>query len=288
MTFAFENQIVTDIECRLYPRRRIDALGLAPLSSMYWFSEADRRSGVDWRPEIHDSDGLSMHTGAGERIWRPLVNPRRITTSTFSDPRTPRGFGLIQRDRNFDNYQDDGVFYEKRPSVYIEPLNDWGAGAVHLLEIPTDDEIHDNIAVYYRPQTPLEPGRAYTYRYRITWGRTDPLPELGHVISTRIGRGGVPGQPRPAGVHKIAVDFAFPGVAPARGSFAPAVSAARGSVSNVYAVPIEGHPGRARALFDLSDLPDDAEATELRMYLRGNDGRALSETWLYPFIARPL
>src|SRR3546814_17951215 len=96
---------------------------------------------VDWRPEVHDSDGLAMWTGAGERIWRPLNNPARVGFSSFADE-NPRGFGLSQRDRSFDHYQ-DGVKYEKRPSVWVEPVGEWGRGAVQLVEIPTDDEIHD-------------------------------------------------------------------------------------------------------------------------------------------------
>src|SRR3546814_10412261 len=107
---------------------------------------------VDWRPEVHDSDGLAMWTGAGERIWRPLNNPARVGFSSFADE-NPRGFGLSQRDRSFDHYQ-DGVKYEKRPSVWVEPVGEWGRGAVQLVEIPTDDEIHDNICAMWLPEAP--------------------------------------------------------------------------------------------------------------------------------------
>ncbi|MGH6886378.1 MAG: glucan biosynthesis protein, partial [Geminicoccales bacterium] len=110
---------VIDVDVVLYPRADIQRMGVAPLTSMFWFAETDRRRAQDWRPEIHDSDGLAMWTGTGERIWRPLNNPPRVQVSAFSDS-NPKGFGLLQRDRSFENYQDDGVFYDRRPSVWVE------------------------------------------------------------------------------------------------------------------------------------------------------------------------
>src|SRR5690606_36360978 len=121
--------IEQEIEARLFARRDIQRLGVAPFSSMYWYGEASRRQIVDWRPEIHDSDGLSIWTGSGERIWRPLNNPPHTVTNAFLDD-NPRGFGLMQRDRDFEHYQDDGVFYDRRPSVWVEPTSDWGKGEV--------------------------------------------------------------------------------------------------------------------------------------------------------------
>src|SRR3546814_12299707 len=115
---------------------------------MYWFSEGSRPYRVDWRPEVHDSDGLALWTGAGERLWRPLNNPEHVTASAFFDD-SPRGFGLLQRDRAFEHYL-DGVHYERRPSLWVEPLEPWGAGSVQLVKIPTDDEIHDNIVAIGR------------------------------------------------------------------------------------------------------------------------------------------
>ncbi len=127
------HRIVMEIEAALYVRTDIARVGIAPFSSMYWYGEADRAQAADWRPEIHDSDGLAILTGSGERIWRPILNPPRLMTSAFADNNV-KGFGLMQRDRNFDHYLDDGVFYEKRPSVWVEPLDPWGEGAVHLVE----------------------------------------------------------------------------------------------------------------------------------------------------------
>ncbi|MGL4810894.1 MAG: glucan biosynthesis protein, partial [Beijerinckiaceae bacterium] len=132
--------VTMEIEKHLTLRKSVKRFGIAPLTSMYWYSETMKPTAVDWRPEVHDSDGLSILGASGERIWRPLNNPPRTVVSSFSDANV-RGFGLMQRDRAVSHYL-DGVAYERRPSLWIEPVGDWGAGAVQLIEIPTDDEIH--------------------------------------------------------------------------------------------------------------------------------------------------
>ena len=109
-----------DIEATLFMRAAVSRFGIAPLTSMYWFSETKKETAIDWRPEVHDSDGLSMWSGNGERLWRPLNNPPRIMVSAFSD-NNPRGFGLCQRDRVFDHYL-DGVYYDRRPTLWVEPM----------------------------------------------------------------------------------------------------------------------------------------------------------------------
>src|SRR5690606_35738899 len=165
------------------------------LTSMFWYGKHNRRNSIDWRPEIHDSDGLAIWTASGERIWRPLNNPKRVQTSSFFD-NSPKGFGLMQRERRFSQYEDDGVFYEKRPSVWVEPGGDWGAGAVQLVEIPTDDEIHDNIVAYWESAEKFRPGQHRVLRYRLHWRLDEPYPgEHARVVATWIGAGGVPGQP---------------------------------------------------------------------------------------------
>ena len=135
----------------LFARKAIPTVGLAPLSSMFFVGKNDRRFSDDFRSELHDSDGLLMHTGAGEWIWRPLSNPLAPSVSAFMD-RDPRGFGLLQRDRNFSDYQDLDLAYELRPSYWIEPRDDWGEGRVELLELPTGDETNDNIVVAWAPK----------------------------------------------------------------------------------------------------------------------------------------
>ncbi len=122
-----------DVEARLFLRRDVEQLGIAPMSSMYWYSEIAKPTAIDWRPEVHPLDGLSIWTGTGEIIWRPLDDPERPATSTFAD-KSLRGFGLLQRDRNFDHYL-DGVRYDRRPSLWVEPQEDWGEGAVQLVEL---------------------------------------------------------------------------------------------------------------------------------------------------------
>lgn len=277
---------VMNIESFLYTRNAIDRLGLAPLTSMFWYSETNRATAPDWRPEIHDSDGLSIWTGTGEKLWRPLNNPDRVVVSSFFDENI-EGYGLLQRDRNFDNFQDDSVFYDRRPSVWVEPLEDWGKGAVQLLEIPTDDEIHDNIAVYWIPEEPIGSGETHALRYRLHWLADQPFtPDLARVVATRIGRGGVPGQPRPDAKAKFVIDFEGGqlGQLDAEDDVELVVNTPRGTIDNPYTLPIVD-TDRWRTVFDLQ--PVDDQTLELRAYL-ALDGTPLTETWLYQFNPKAL
>ncbi len=163
---------VIDANVSLFARKATPALGLAPLSSMYFVGKADRRFHDDFRGELHDSDGLLMHTGAGEWIWRPLSNPAAPSVSAFLDA-NPRGFGLLQRDRNFSDYEDLDLAYELRPSYWIEPHEGWGAGNVELVELPTSDESNDNIVASWAPKDGLDAGKSLAYGYRITSLATD-------------------------------------------------------------------------------------------------------------------
>ncbi|MBV8341315.1 MAG: glucan biosynthesis protein D, partial [Gammaproteobacteria bacterium] len=162
-----------DIDAALYPRRVIERLGIAPGTSMFLCGKNDRRVGDDWRPEIHDSDGLQITTGAGEWIWRPLVNPAAVRVNSYVDD-SPRGFGLMQRERRFSQYEDDGVFYDKRPGVWTEPKAPWRRGAVMLVEIPTGDETNDNIVAFWTPEEKPQAGGEYLYGYRLYWSRENP------------------------------------------------------------------------------------------------------------------
>ena len=206
METVHEQGTLMDIEARLFPRADIARVGIAPLTSMFWYAKHNRKQAADWRPEIHDSDGLSIWTGTGERIWRPLNDPVAVQTSTFFDT-NPKGFGLLQRERHFSAYEDDGAFYVKRPNVWVEPVGDWG-GAVQLVEIPTNDEIHDNVVAYWLPKEPFRAGTQREMRYKLHWRLDEPYPApLSRVIATRLGQGGIPGQPRPKNTVKYAVDF---------------------------------------------------------------------------------
>jgi glucans biosynthesis protein len=271
-----------DIESQLYARKDIERLGIAPFSSMFWYGEASRKQAADWRPEIHDSDGLAIRTGSGERLWRPINNPPRVMTSAFVDNNV-RAFGLLQRDRDFVHYLDDGVFYERRPSVWVEPKDNWGEGAVHLVEIPTDDEVNDNIVAYWCPKEQLRAGGERAYSYRLSWLDDPPFPdELGRATATWTGLGGRPGHKRPTGVRKFVIDFqgsVFDSLGRDDGVDI-VVTVSRGAVSNADSHPVVDQRGRWRALFDLEATGDDP--VEMRAFLRRGD-RALTETWVYQY-----
>lgn len=249
---------------------------------MYWFSETVKPTAVDWRPEVHDSDGLSIWTGSGERLWRPLNNPTRVMASAFGDT-NPKGFGLMQRDRNFDHYL-DGVFYDRRPSVWIEPKGDWGKGAIQLIEIPTDDEIHDNIVAMWVPEKPAVAGASFDLSYRLHWLADEPYPTpLARCVATRLGNGGQPGKPRPKGVRKFMVEFQGEPLAKlAFGQKPEAVLwASRGAFSYVFTEAVfDGVAGHWRAQFDLT--VEGQEPVEMRLYLKLQDV-ILSENWLYQY-----
>lgn len=272
-----------EIEKALYLREDVARLGIAPLTSMYWYSETAKSTAVDWRPEVHDSDGLALWTGSGERAWRPLNNPGRITASSFVDE-NPRGFGLMQRDREIGHYL-DGVFYERRPSLWIETIGQWGKGAVQLIEIPTDDEIHDNIVAMWVPEAPAKAGSSYEFKYKLHWLADEPFPsQLGRVVATRLGNGGQPGTVRPRGVRKFMVEFKGPTLEKVPFGIKPEVvlSASRGSFSYIFAEAVPNDvPGHWRAQFDLT--VGGNEPVEMRCFLRGGD-TVLTETWLYQYL----
>ena len=273
-----------EIDVALYPRKEIERLGLAPCTSMFQTGENDRRVANDWRPEIHDSDGLAMHTGSGEWLWRPLRNPRTLSFNAFAD-RNPRGFGLLQRDKDFANYQDDGAFYEKRPSLWIAPKGDWGDGAVDLVEIPTADETFDNIVAFWQPARKPQPGQETLLAYTLYWCREAPsLPPLARCVATRTGIGGVVGRKREHASTRFAVDFAGGDFAllDGRTKVEPVITASRGTVEITSARPLAAVNGY-RAMFDL--VPDGGkEPITLRLYLQA-DGQPLTETWLYEWEA---
>src|SRR5258708_5346295 len=200
--------LVMDIDSAFYPRKAIDRLGVAPLTSMFFYGENERRAANDWRPEIHDSDGLSIWTGAGEWIWRPLTNPAQNHLNSYFDE-NPRGFGLLQRDRNWDHYQDDGVYYDRRPSLWVEPKSGgWGKGAVQLFEIPTNDETSDNIVAFWNPAEKTKAGQELLFSYRLYLGTHLPYSSpLAQTLATRTGIGGPGGQKRQYYSWHFAVDF---------------------------------------------------------------------------------
>lgn len=270
-----------DVDSALYPRRPIERLGVAPLTSMFQTGENDERVARDWRPEIHDSDGLALWTGNGEWIWRPLQNPAQLRFNAYADE-NPRGFGLLQRDRQFDHYQDDGVFYERRPSLWIEPRSPWGRGSVHLVELPTPDETSDNIVAYWHPEEKPQPGQELLFSYRMSWGgRLPQISPLAQVVATRTGIGGVIGQKRGHFSWRFVVDFSGGALAmiAKTARIEAAITCSRGVIEIPSVRPLDTVQGY-RAIFDLRPDDERPEPINLRLVLH-LDAKPLSETWQY-------
>lgn len=273
-------EVTQDVSAVIHLRSGVERLGIAPLTSMFWYDEGNRAAKPDWRPEVHDSDGLLLHTGAGEHIWRPLANPPHPQVNSFAD-KAPRGFGLMQRDRDFAHYQDDAVFFEKRPSLWIEPKGDWGAGAVTLYEIPTRREYDDNIVAFWTPARAAVAGAAFTHDYRMRWigGEPDPSP-VARAVNCWTGQGYVPGEdPRP-NAGKIVVDFAGDRLAGLdhKSPVRPIIDVTHGTLLNSGCYPVNGQKNVWRLVADLERT--GAEPVDARAFLQLG-GDALTETFLY-------
>ncbi len=266
------------VTSELYPRRQIAKLGIAPLTSMFLYGEnSGTRRFDDYRPEVHDSDGLMTERGTGEWMWRPLVNPKDLRVNRFMDER-PRSFALVQRDRDFNHYQDDEARYERRPSYRVEPLGDWGKGGVELVEIPSDEEIHDNIVSYWVPDAPVQPGKPMTFSYLLSaYTGTTQWPPGGKVIATHFSRV-VSGASVVPGVRRVIVDFAGGDLDSLAGA-QPVQAQASASGGEIDEVTVERLAAngvwRVSMRMKTSDKPVD-----LRCYLTLY-GEALTETWTY-------
>lgn len=274
--------VIMDVDCSLFLRRDVGRFGIAPQTSMYWFSKMAKGSASDWRPEVHDSDGLALWTGPGEHIWRPLNNPQQVMVSSFAD-NNPRGFGLMQKDRDFNSYL-GSVNYEKRPDLWVEPKGHWGEGAVELVEIPTDDEIYDNIVAMWVPKQPAKAGSEHQFSYRLYWLEDQPFPSpLARCGATRLGRGGNPGAYPPSGVRKFMVEFSGPPLdaLPADAKPQAVLTTSRGTFEGIKVERSPGGKGFWRAFFDLH--VEGKEPAELKLYLKEGD-KVLSETWLYQYL----
>jgi len=278
-------ETVVEVRSRLYLRRAVATLGIAPLTSMFMFGENQphatlpqvaRSRHAEFRPEVHDSDGLMLATGSGEWIWRPLVNPSRPLVTSFAAGQL-RGFGLMQRDRRFANYEDVEARYELRPSLWIEPKGDWGAGRVELLQLPTPDETHDNIVAYWVPERAPAPGQAVEFAYTMRWqGDRQQRPPGAWVTQTRSGRGF---DPLADDQHQFIVDFAGPAIdaLPADARVEARVSTdANGELLHVNAYRNDA-TGAWRMAVRVRQR-NGAQPVELRGYLR-HGNHTLSETW---------
>ncbi len=201
-------ETVVDVEAAIFLRDAVSRLGLAPLTSMYLFGENDRTGFDDYRPEVHDSDGLVILRANGERIWRPLTNPGQLQLSVFAED-NPGGFGLLQRDRAPDHYLDTEAHYERRPSVWIEPVGEWGKGSVFLAEIPSKEEVHDNVVAFWMPENGLEAGAEHWLHYRMLWAMdVEGDVPLARVLRTHTGAGGTAASAPDPNLRKFLIDFA--------------------------------------------------------------------------------
>jgi glucans biosynthesis protein len=262
---------VFDVEMALYPRLDLPHGGLAPMTSMFFFGPNDRKDFDDFRPAVHDSDGLAIFNGRGEQLWRPLNNPRDLQVSTFADL-NPRGFGLMQRERNFFAYQDLESSFEKRPSLWFEPIGDWGEGAVILFEIPTKEEIHDNIAAFWRPKQPLAAKSEHIFTYRLHWGPDTPKPHaLARFTRTGIGRGGDDSK---LFVLEL-MGGKLKGVDPK--TIKGVVTAEKAEISNIVTQP---NPVTGGWRLSFRCAVKGQTAIELRAFLAENDA-PVSEVWIY-------
>jgi len=270
---------VVEVEARIFLRDDVERLGIAPLTSMFLFGENDRVGFDDYRPEVHDNDGLLILRQNGQRLWRPLRNPDMLALSFFGEE-NPAGFGLLQRDRSFDHYQDTEAKYQRRPSLWIEPVNDWGKGQVMLAEIPADKEIHDNIVAFWVPDGDTKAGSEHRFAYRMIWGR-DPEPgtELASVVATSTGHGGAAASDPDPMLRKFVVEFGGE-VLSGLGSDAPVqprLSLQKGSVRHSFVQRLEG--GTWRVVLDIER--DDQEIPVEFILALQLDGADITETWMY-------
>ncbi len=269
---------VVEVENHLFFRDRVGRVGIAPMTSMFWYSETNRASGRDWRDEVHDSDGLSIITAGGEHIWRPLNNPAQLRTSSFAAT-DMKGFGLIQRDRDFAHYQDDRLWSDRRPSLWIQPLQSFGKGSIQLLELPTDDEVYDNIGAYFVPATLPSAGSELSFKYRMYWQDQPPFDGMGaHVVATRAGEGGLPGQPHLTDQTKVVIDFAGGGLDQLNegDGVVPVVELSKGQAINPIVRKVRG-TNVWRVIFEAKAT--EADPVDARVYLKHGDDY-LTETWL--------
>lgn len=273
-----------NVRLRLFAREGaapITTLGIAPLTSMFLSGE-NQPMASDFRPEVHDSDGLMLASGEGEWLWRPLQRPKSPTVTSFSTT-NPRGFGLMQRDRRFASYEDVEARYERRPSAWVKPVGDWGAGRVELVQLPTPDETHDNIVAYWVPAQPLKPGQPLELRYELAWqGDEQQRPPASWVTQSRRGYGYTKlSAVEQAAQPKFVLDFAGPAIdaLPAGAELKPVVTAD----SNGRVLEAVAYPNPSTRTWRLSlrvERIDPAQPVELRAFLQ-HQQHTVSETWTY-------
>jgi len=270
-------ETIVQVKSTIFLRRPVKVLGIAPLTSMFWHGESSTNHYSDFRPEVHDSDGLMIAHAGGEWLWRPLTNPDKVYSSAFAD-QNPRGFGLIQRDRAFSSYEDLEANYHLRPSAWVETIGNWGKGFVRLVEIPTPDETNDNIVAFWQPEFPAAPGEPMTFEYKLHWYLGNEIkPPAGYSIATRVGHS----KTHEPDLQRFIVDFDSPYLhnKPQDPEVEAVVSVGKGATLVHQALQKNRFNGSWRLAFALR--PDGSkEPVELRCFLRKKP-HVLTETWSY-------
>ncbi|BCO20991.1 glucans biosynthesis protein G 1 [Alteromonas sp. KC3] len=272
------------VESWLFAREDVAKLGVAPFTSMFLYGENTQGRIDDYRPEVHDSDGVLMVTHAGEEIWRPLTNPARLQVTSLSDT-APKGFGMLQRDAEWDNYLDAEANYHLRPGLWVTPEAGFDKGRLEVVEIPTKSEIHDNIVAFWTPETPFNAGESLYFSYQLSTVEQNPfVSELASVVRTRQGKAVLPGDEfkndKLSTTRQFSVDF----TAPQDTSFDDqamklVVQGANGTISDqrLYAVA-DGQEWRATFLVK----PKEKQTVDMRAYIE-KDGKRISEVWNYVY-----
>ncbi|HET6468140.1 MAG TPA: glucan biosynthesis protein [Geminicoccaceae bacterium] len=277
---AARDRTFMSVDTSLFFRADVEQVGIAPLTSMYYFGSNDRAGIDDWRPAVHNSGGLSVWRGGGELVWRPLTNPAALRISVFADD-NPRGFGLLQRDRAFDSYQDLQNRYDLRPNLWVAPKGAWGSGSVRLIEIPTPDESHDNIVAFWTPASAVTAGQELRFAYDLVWSLPPPLaPGTAEVAATLVGAASrsVDGDLRTQSRH-VEIEFGATPTANGQAEVRPEVllECRNGTCSEALLLRNEV-TGGWRVSFEVA--AQGRGPIEMRCYLT-QGGDRLSETWLY-------
>ena len=269
------------VQTQLFPRKTIQLLGMAPLTSMFFYGENTPRPTGEWRREVHDSDGLQIHDGiTGEWIWRPLLNPGTLEMDFFSTQKI-QGFGLLQRDGKFSNYEDLGARYDKRPSAWVEAQGEWGQGKVVLVQLPTPDETNDNMVAFWTPKAPVTHDTPLAFAYHVSFGKSDiPQNPMGTVVNTFIGDGNRIGGGQAPNAYRVIVDF-IGGPLSKLSSNSPIngqVTALDGG--EILEHFVEYHEQIKGWRLSILAKPAPQKPLHLRAFLH-NERTALTETWTY-------
>ncbi len=275
-TVAPGAETIMQVKAVVYCRKNPKVLGLAPLTSMFWHGENSPTNYGDFRPEVHDSDGLLIHNGASEWLWRPLTNPRAARVSAFMDE-NPHGFGLLQRDRRFESYEDLEAQYHVRTNAWVEPVGNWGRGSVRLAELSAPDETNDNIVAFWVPERLPPAGEPIEFEYRLHWFLDQIHPPAGFVVSTRSGQS----KTHEPELRRFVVDF--DGSYLRQQKLDPSIEAevAVGAGATLAYQTVQKNPYNGTWRIGFGFKPDGSgRPVELRCFLKKSQ-HVLTETWTY-------